>query len=42
MAQEFGDHPEAATDRMRWVRELVRKMELSSARLACYADRRAA
>lgn len=25
MAQEFGDHPEAATDRMRWIRELVRE-----------------
>ena len=23
MAQEFGDHPEAAVDRMRWVRQLV-------------------
>jgi hypothetical protein len=23
MAQEFGDHPEAATDRMRWIRELT-------------------
>ena len=23
MAQEFGDHPEAATDRMRWVRSLL-------------------
>ena len=23
MAQEFGDHPEAATERMRWVRQLV-------------------
>jgi hypothetical protein len=23
MAQEFGDHPEAATDRMRWIRQLV-------------------
>jgi hypothetical protein len=23
MAQEFGDHPETATERMRWVRELV-------------------
>ena len=22
MAQEFGDHPEAATERMRWVRSL--------------------
>jgi hypothetical protein len=26
MAQEFGDHPEAAADRMRWVRQLVREM----------------
>jgi hypothetical protein len=42
MAREFGDHPEAAMDRMRWVRELVREMEVSSAGLACYADRRAA
>jgi hypothetical protein len=23
MAQEFGDHPEAATDRRRWVRQLT-------------------
>jgi hypothetical protein len=23
MAQEFGDHPEAAVDRMRWVRQVV-------------------
>ncbi len=23
MAQEFGDHPEVAVDRMRWVRQLV-------------------
>ncbi len=23
MAQEFGDHPDAARDRMRWVRRLV-------------------
>jgi hypothetical protein len=23
MAQEFGDHPETAIDRMRWVRQLV-------------------
>jgi hypothetical protein len=23
MAQEFGEHPETAADRMRWVRELV-------------------
>jgi hypothetical protein len=26
MAQEFGDHPEAAAVRMRWVRQLVREM----------------
>jgi hypothetical protein len=23
MAQEFGDHPEAASERMRWVRDLL-------------------
>ena len=23
MAQEFGDHPEAAASRMRWIRELI-------------------
>ena len=23
MAQEFGDHPEAATERMRWARSLL-------------------
>ncbi|HTX81146.1 MAG TPA: hypothetical protein VME44_03150 [Streptosporangiaceae bacterium] len=23
VAQEFGDHPDAATDRMRWIRELT-------------------
>lgn len=23
MAEEFGDHPEAAVERMRWVRQLV-------------------
>ena len=23
MAQEFGDHPEAAMDRMRWARQLI-------------------
>jgi hypothetical protein len=23
MAQEFGDHPEEATDRMHWIRELL-------------------
>ena len=26
MAQEFGDHPEAAVDRMRWIRQLVRDL----------------
>ena len=26
MAQEFGDHPEMAADRMRWVRQLVGKV----------------
>jgi hypothetical protein len=30
MAQEFGDHPEAAAARMRWVRQLV--IEVSVAR----------
>ena len=30
MAQEFGDHPEAAIDRMRWIRQLVREMQISS------------
>ena len=31
MAQEFGDHPEAATDRMRWIRQLVRELSASPA-----------
>jgi hypothetical protein len=26
MAQEFGDHPEVAMDRMRWIRQLVRDL----------------
>jgi len=30
MAQEFGDHPEAAMDRMRWVRQLVGELQISS------------
>jgi hypothetical protein len=42
MAQEFGDHPEAAMDRMRWVRQLVREMQVSSADLACCGGQRAA
>jgi hypothetical protein len=41
MAQEFGDHPETAMDRMRWVRELVREMQIGSADLACYGQRAA-
>jgi hypothetical protein len=31
MAQEFGDHPEAAMDRMRWIRRLVRDLAASPA-----------
>ena len=42
MAQEFGDHPEAAMDRMRWVRQLVREMQISSPALACCGSQRAA
>jgi hypothetical protein len=34
MAQEFGDHPEAAMDRMRWVRQLVGSRPAYSAQLA--------
>jgi len=41
MAQEFGDHPEAAMDRMRWVRQLVSEMQTSSAGL-CWPGQRAA
>jgi hypothetical protein len=41
MAQEFGDYPETAMDRMRWVRELVREMQIGSADLACYGQRAA-
>jgi hypothetical protein len=29
MAQEFGDHPEAALDRMRWIRQLARDRRVS-------------
>jgi putative transposase len=31
MAQQFGDHPEAAVDRMRWVRQLADKVSASPA-----------
>jgi len=41
MAQEFGDHPEAAVDRMRWVRQLVREMPISSPGLAWPGQRAA-
>ena len=30
MAQEFGDHPDAAVDRMRWIRQLVGQMQAHS------------
>ena len=42
MAQEFGDHPEAAIDRMRWVRQLVAETPGRSARLAACNTRHAA
>jgi hypothetical protein len=29
MAQEFGDHPEAAMDRMQWIRQLLRDLSAS-------------
>ena len=32
MAQEFGDHPEAAADRMRWIRQIVPDVPACSAR----------
>jgi hypothetical protein len=31
MAQEFGDHPEAAVNRMRWVRQLVGQVSATPA-----------
>jgi len=31
MAQEFGDHPEAAAERMRWVRRLAAGTRLAAA-----------
>jgi hypothetical protein len=30
MAQEFGDHPEMAADRMRWIRQLVGEVSASA------------
>ena len=32
MAQEFGDHPEAAASRMRWIRQLIGEAFAPSAR----------
>ncbi len=42
MAQEFGDHPETATDRMRWIRQLVGEMSARSARPTASSIRPAA
>jgi len=42
MAQEFGDHPEAAVGRMQWVRQLIREMQVGSASLAWPVSQRAA
>ncbi len=46
MAQEFGDHPDAARDWMRWVRQLVGEVSASpaprAARPAIGSVRRAA
>ncbi len=42
MAQEFGDHPEAAIDRMRWIRQLVGEMPARSDHLVVGCARRAA
>lgn len=36
MAQEFGDHPEAARDRMRWARRLVSEVPACSAPRAAW------
>jgi hypothetical protein len=42
MAQEFGDHPEAARDRMQWVRAVVGEMVACSTPLAARPAARAA
>jgi hypothetical protein len=42
MAQEFGDHPEAAMERMRWIRQLIAEMPARPARPAAGIARRAA
>jgi hypothetical protein len=40
MAQEFGDHPEAAASRMRWVRQLVQAAARPEAGLGTRLDGR--
>jgi hypothetical protein len=43
MAQEFGDHPEMAADRMRWIRQLVGEVSApASARRGSLGGRRPA
>ena len=42
MAQEFGDHPEAAIERMRWVRQLLVEAPASQDRPAVGRVRSAA
>jgi hypothetical protein len=42
MAQEFGDHPEAAIDRMRWARRLVGEACAAAARAPASTERSAA
>ncbi len=42
MAYEFGDHPEAAMDRMRWVRQLVGEMPPDAGLASSGGSRRAA
>jgi hypothetical protein len=34
MAQEFGDHPDAAASRMRWVRQLITQEAAAQRHLA--------
>jgi hypothetical protein len=42
MAQEFGDHPEVAVERMRWVRRLVGEMPAGGSEPATLDTLRAA
>jgi hypothetical protein len=39
MAQEFGDHPEAAASRMRWIRQLIGEAFAPSAARPVRRDR---